>query len=874
MTPKASYASFGQASFLTSASRASSSAGLSTMTEEPQPWQPATTYNSLTYEPSQSNASIHSTSSRRRPSLPSVIEKAVHPGQTFRQALGTLQNQHAHSSRPPPLSLASSTSDAFNTNDAYSHQQTERQRKSSTGSSKLASVFGKRLSGASLKSPSLSSPRDEAPPHDFEPSEHHAAEADEDDLTGASHSVPPAGSVNDAYSKLEGRPATAPATRTTFPISSAADTPANAAETPLPPSPQSSNAAVYRSRNSSLMSENSVNAGSIEQALEQGAPNEHPRPSLSAMPSTASGPARHKRSASNESWSPSSSIYSFGPGAAAGLGTHHDATSPSLKSDGSSHMGFSTDAQHESQTTAPSEEARDSIPALHSQPVYKPRSGSRLRADSTGSNSSNASLYSGRSPYAVHTHSPLGSQAGSHDRLPLTSMPEHTDHAAPVMPSYSTRPRRSGSGSETGLRHLVLSTQPSHAMSVSPTSPTSVSSWSGSNYLGSSQASTRATSDSHQGMGPSVRDPPASPRKVYRNNITPEIAHSLVREAQQSLLQYDSRDAASQPSLSQQLAAYGDRITLEEEVNKRRLAPAPPGAAPQSARAQKYQWERLDQFGNHMPLPQSSSDNYAGASRQNQPRRADPYQQGNLDVRRPEAPTLRRPQPSSELYRPQNPLVHSDERLTASSPRLEIPPAVDPRLALRSQVNKIYDHRATAMSSQRPPKASLQYTILGSNPPHHIAPPGRSGSRTPSGRRSPSSVDDPVRSGALQSSTTSSTSSQAPSITGARSSRGKSSSTPSGQQHKPRQASGGGGGVSSDSSPTRSAATVPAASSGGNEAESSGKNQQQKPLSLETPTAPRKTYEPVSGFGGLNMEGSEGRKGLFAKGFNKLRHGF
>lgn len=649
LTPKASYASLGQASFLTSASRATSSAGLSAMTEESQPWQPATTYNSLTYEPSQSNASIHSTSSRRRPSLPSVIEKAVHPGQTFRQALGTLQNQHANPSRPPPLSLASSTSDAFSASDAHSHQATERQRKTSAGSSKLASVFGKRLSGASLKSPSLSSPRDEAPQHTFEFSGQPAPEADEDDPASASHSVPPGSSVDDAYSKLEGRPATAPATKTTFSIPSTSDMPANVPETPLPPSPQSSNAVVYRSRNSSLMSENSVNAGSIEQALEQGASShEAPRPGLSAMPSAASGATRHKRSASNESWSPTSSIYSFGPGAAAGLGTQYDATSPSLKSEaGSSNMGSSTDAPYESQTAAPSEEARDSIPALQSQPVYRPRSGSRLRADSTGSNSSNASLYSGRSPYAVHTHSPLGSQSGSHDRLPLTSMPEHADTAAPVMPSYSTRSRRSGSGSETGLRHLVLSTQPSHAMSVSPTSPTSVSSWSGSNYLGSSQASTRATSDGHQGMGPSVRDPPASPRKVYRNHITPEIAHSLVREAQQSLLQYDSREPAGQPSLSQQLAAYGDRITLEEEINKRRLAPAPPGAAPQSIRAQKYQWERLDQYGNHMPLPQPSADNHAGTGRPNA-RRADPYQQGNLDVRRPEAPTLRRPQPSSE----------------------------------------------------------------------------------------------------------------------------------------------------------------------------------------------------------------------------------
>lgn len=188
----------------------------------------------------------------------------------------------------------------------------------------------------------------------------------------------------------------------------------------------------------------------------------------------------------------------------------------------------------------------------------------------------------------------------------------------------------------------------------------------------------------------------------------------------------------------------------------------------------------------------------------------------------------------------------------AASSRMEIPPAVDPRLALRANLHKVYDHRAAALASQRPPRTPLQYTILESNQQHPS-------SVTPTGRFSPNSVDDPVRP-AHMSTATSSTSSPTGSVINMRPSRSRlgvhtGGTAPGNATIKSRQSSGGG--ISSQSSPTRVSAAL------------------EEPVppqpQLATPTAPRKAYEPVSGFEGLNM--SNQPKGFLAKGLNRLRQG-
>jgi len=243
---------------------------------------------------------------------------------------------------------------------------------------------------------------------------------------------------------------------------------------------------------------------------------------------------------------------------------------------------------------------------------YRSLSGSRLRADSTGSAASSLS------PYAPAIHSPLGSVSGD-------SVPSITTSS-----EFMTRPRRSASNStDPDLRHLVLNTQAVNSDYVGPSSPHSTSSWSG--YSPPSIHSTPATSVIHS-IG-SYRDQPASPRK-YSNGelITPAMASFMVKEAESRLLSFNAASPSTQLSLSEQLAAYSDTLSLERElVNKPgRLQAGPRG----------YTFERLERGGGRTPIEVGEGQPRPGMLK-NSLRGQRPFQQGVLDARRQPAPLLR-----------------------------------------------------------------------------------------------------------------------------------------------------------------------------------------------------------------------------------------
>lgn len=803
------------------------------------------TYDALTLQPTHNRSSTSVSSfDKRRPSLPSAIQKAVHPGATIKQALGNIGH-----SKPPPLKLTDSNSDAF---DSISQSQRSRRASiSSTARSSIASVFGKRTSStASLDNSrqldALGSDTPDEPATEPLPKIHTVGTTP--DRTQTDGDSRPSQDSLALQNKIGGSnnsrmPATAPPSTSNFPE-----------HVQTLPATSQSQSTVYRPRKPSLISNTSAPLDSIEFALEQG----HPQAPLQPPPLSAPISVRHSRSFSNGSGSMTSSVYSYGPGAAARAAApnaHPDASSPPLQAAADTPSVQNGEECSSELDDLPSEEARDSFVALQpSAATGRTRSNSRLRADSIGSNTSNNSKVSAISPhavYAVHAHSPLGSQDGSSDKLPL-------DNSERPALSVLTRPRRSGSAStaDTDLRHIVLSSAPNNnlnTMSVSPTSPTSLSSWSGSNYLGST-ASTRATSEGHI---PIVRDPPASPRKMYRSDISPELAHSMVREAEQSLLSFGARKGGSQ-SLAQHLAAYGDRVALEKEVNRRerqKLSPASSSTRHPSTE-RKFTWERLDGHGNHSPLAQNQGTTLSLNNKSLPGRRLEPYQQGNLDVRRPEAPSLKRPDSQCMCFV----FIASKEQElmgTCSAPRgqaqFDIPPAVDPRLALRpSGQNKPFEQRAASFTSPRTGKTPFQYTILESN---HPTPQD-----WPADRATANSIDDPVRQTIPPSSATSATSasSPTPSLQGVRAS-GRSKQAGQGlasgsASHKSRRSAGDGSGTYP--SPTRAPASL---------------DEVQQPVQLQTPMAPRKAYEPASGWTGIKMQ--EERKGFFAKGFNKLRNG-
>jgi hypothetical protein len=108
------------------------------------------TYSALTLLPNTSSNSL--TDSRR---LPSVLEKAAHPGHAIKQALGLPSSTSSASlSRPPPLTLTSSTQDSFSKPPLH--------RKGSTSSTRsaLKAVFGRKRRSSSSGSASPFSPSD------------------------------------------------------------------------------------------------------------------------------------------------------------------------------------------------------------------------------------------------------------------------------------------------------------------------------------------------------------------------------------------------------------------------------------------------------------------------------------------------------------------------------------------------------------------------------------------------------------------------------------------------------------------------------------------------------------------------------------------
>ena len=138
------------------------------------------------------------------------------------------------------------------------------------------------------------------------------------------------------------------------------------------------------------------------------------------------------------------------------------------------------------------------------------------------------------------------------------------------------------------------------------------------------------------------------------------MAQNLVSQAEQQLLAYNSNDQSeSKPSLSEQLAAYGESLSLQREVaagmyKGRKVS----GTSAGGSRA-AYTWEKLGRDGNRTVLTQSEapSTQFAGVHEaRSAPLRTvgsqRPFQQGQLDVRRPPAPSLRQDASRKRSYLP------------------------------------------------------------------------------------------------------------------------------------------------------------------------------------------------------------------------------
>ena len=329
-------------------------------------------------------------------------------------------------------------------------------------------------------------------------------------------------------------------------------------------------------------------------------------------------------------------------------------------------------------------EATDQFPEMDSH--FRSASGSRLRANSAESGSSNGSrLSSGKlSPHVV-TNSPIGSTSGVFE--------------------IRTRGHRSASTStDPDLRHLVLNSQ--HGSQTDLHSPASPSSSTFSQIglpYNLSTASTPATSV-HYSSG-SYRD-----RKISSEDVTPSMADALVKQAEKSLFNYNSDHSSRKRSLSEQLAAYSDTLSLQREVNQRT----------QTAR-QAYVWEKLERDGGRTPIemqePKSSSQS-------KEKHKKEPFQQGVLDVRR-DPPVKLRQEAKSEFCHPLQ--LHKTNEFKALREQKS-------QSSLGSASRNAETSRPP-VSHQRTPSSALQYRILESN---HLNTPGRTSP-------SVSSIDDPVR---------------------------------------------------------------------------------------------------------------------------------
>lgn len=578
---------------------------------------PTMTYSSLTHRPT----SVHS-SEHRRPSLPSVFEKAAHPRAAIRQALGMSSN------RPPPLHLKESNADAFTPENLAPKLQTRSSSRSSVMSylrNRSAST-SRHDSDASAQSTDLNALR-----------RRHAS--DDGAWQNQSTFTSPIGSPEESPEL----PSTAPPVQNSFEGLSMSwqdgdKTPRSASLVQSQStSRQSSAVHHYRPRQASQLSNPQLNLDrKSEDAQDSSGPSgaEDDLPPMQSPELLASRRFRSFSGSRVRSYSNSSRAESSSTGSNA-----QPVTSP-VETEFLDAMPYLPDsvAQNEEHWDrrfaegAPSHEEADD--QLGSEPVSRSyQTPGRTRNNSVGSTSSSVSRL-GLSPYAVNAPSPLASAAASSDRL--HSPPLRSDEAAQII----NRAKRSGSTStEPDLRYLVLSSHQPAEQGMS-SSPNSSSSMSGSQYYYPSSSAYSTSATSVNASSGSVRDPPASPRKA-KPEISPSLAHSMVREAEQQLLTYDSKDPEAKQTLAQQLAAYSERLSLEREVNAKAKAgksregkkakPKPPALAPISSGP--YVWEKLSKDGVRTPLARQETDPMLDVvTPDTRAKNSRPFQQGTLDV--------------------------------------------------------------------------------------------------------------------------------------------------------------------------------------------------------------------------------------------------
>jgi hypothetical protein len=217
------------------------------------------------------------------------------------------------------------------------------------------------------------------------------------------------------------------------------------------------------------------------------------------------------------------------------------------------------------------------------------------------------------------------------------------------------------SGATTTTSASMASGSPASSSSMEPFSNQSTQSTAPSSAIWSSTASARGgprpgTSSPKirtTGLGAGTVEGNEPPRTPTGELITPALASSMVQQAQKQLLAYDptQSDASSQPSLSEQLAAYGQTLAVERQVKRAAAAQQQQHGVRQADHRHSlgagtpvgYSYEKLAKDGSRTPVARTERLRAATPSGLGLGYRASgsSYQQGPLDRRRPSAPTLR-----------------------------------------------------------------------------------------------------------------------------------------------------------------------------------------------------------------------------------------
>jgi hypothetical protein len=572
----------------------------------------------------------------RRPSLPSVFDRAA-------QSLGLSSPSPSTSSRPAPLTISQSS---------HNHPR----MRSGTGSSSrtLASVFTRKTDDAT--SPSLSY-RDGSSAGGSPP-----LMSDSDVASSSGFPTPRRGMSQEelgdeqrAFLGLPVPPATAPAHQSSFPqgvqgMSHSAST------GQIPPVPS------YRPRKASQLSSVAITGlTEIRKTSPDGAVAEDEDDGDDAV-SLGPGGSMHRRNSSSTSAKAKAFFGRMSRASSRRSSFSEKASRPSFASGDSSEnarTAFREETVTPEDRPVPDEavatldphdtasEAGDTFPGPSSRETAVARANSRSRGDSVGSNASSASRFTGPSSY-VGNLSPLAN-AASTDHL-------HPGDATAVA---RTRPSRSGSSAtdpdlrQVALGNAALASSSANAsiLSGSPGSNTSSAAPSSAHSAHSTAATSAiwSSTSTHASRGSDMRpakmrtatststssggNPPRTPTGEL---ITPSLAHSLVQKAQQDLLAYDPSNASS--SLSEQLAALGEKLSIEREV-KAAAERSKHGHA--TAAPTPYVWEKLGKDGTRTPVQRSErrTATPVGLGLHRGPGHA--FQQGSLDRRRPSAPTLR-----------------------------------------------------------------------------------------------------------------------------------------------------------------------------------------------------------------------------------------